>query len=160
MIRDGKILLVLSLAFFGMLGILNLLNWEGTAAQVGYITSGAGIDPSVRPAWAVDSRLLVVLGTLFIGLGKISGGVCCALGAWQMWLSRRASAVEFQSAKRWVLMGCICFLVLFFGGFMYLAGQFFDGWRTELGSGSASYAFALGASVVLVTLFVNQPEQD
>ena len=160
MIRYGKILLVLSMAFFGMLGVFNLLNWEGTATQVAYITSGAGIDPPLRPSWAVESGLLVVLGTLFIGLGKISGGICCALGAWQMWSSRRAPAVEFQRAKRWVLMGCICFLVLFFGGFIYLAGQFFGGWRTELGSASASGAFSLGASVVLLTLFVNQPELD
>jgi len=159
-IRYGKILLVLSMAFFGMLGIFNLLNWEGTATQVAYITSGAGIDPSIRPPWAVESELVVVLGTLFIALGKISGGVCCAFGAWQMWLTRSTSAIEFQRAKRWVLMGCTCFLVLFFGGFIYLANQFFGGWRTELGSASASGAFSLGASVVLLTLFVNQPEQD
>jgi predicted small integral membrane protein len=148
------------MALFGLLGILNLLNWEGTATQVSFITSGSGINDALRPAWAVDSGLLVVLGTLFIGLGKISGGVCCAAGAWQMWLARDGSTDEFQSAKRWVQMGCICFSILFFGGFIYLASQFFSGWRTELGSASASYAFLLGASVVLMTLFVNQPELE
>lgn len=148
------------MAFFGLLGIFNLLNWEGTSSQVAYIVSGAGIDAATRPPWAIESGFVVLLGTLFISFGKISGGICCSLGAWQMWRMRRASAEEFQNAKRWVMMGCICFLLLFFSGFIYLAGQFFGGWRTELGSASASGAFQLGASVVLLTLFINLRDEQ
>jgi predicted small integral membrane protein len=49
-------------------------------------------------------------------------------------------------------------LVLFFGGFMYLAANFFGGFQTEVGRASASWAFQLGTSVGLMLLFLNQPD--
>lgn len=109
--------------------------------------------------WASDNSLLVMLGFLFIAGGKLAGGVLCLVGAWQMWLARRASGEVFDGAKRFAVVGCAVLLVLFFGGFMYLANQFFMGWRTELGEASATGAFQLGTSVALILLFLNQPDR-
>jgi predicted small integral membrane protein len=156
--RISKIVLVATLALFGALGLLNFMGWEQGTAQVAAITSMAGIPEAQRAPWATDNAVIVALGYLFIALGKLSGGACCAVGAVRMWQARSASAQEFQAAKAWASIGVAVFLFLFFGGFMYLANQFFMGWRTELGDASAEGAFALGASVALIGLFVNQAE--
>ena len=156
MLRISKIVLVVTLALFGTLGVLNLTSWEQGTGMVEAITSMSGIAEAERPPWATDNRLIVVLGYLFIALGKLAGGACCAVGAVRMWSARRGTGDEFQASKRWALTGVAVFLFLFFGGFMYLAGQFFMGWRTELGTASAEGAFTLGASVALIGLFVSQ----
>lgn len=156
--RLSKIVLVVTLALFGALGLLNFASWEQGTAQVAAITSMSGIPEAQRAPWATDNGAVVILGYLFIALGKLSGGACCAVGAVKMWNARRSTAQEFQAAKAWTSIGVAVFLFLFFGGFMYLASQFFMGWRTELGTASAEGAFALGASIALIGLFVNQPE--
>ena len=154
--RIAKIVLVVMLAFLGMSGLLNLANWDGGRSMVEAITSMSGIPEPERPSWATANRMITILGIAFIAFGKISAGVCCAVGATRMWRARDASADAFQSAKTWALIGAAIFLTLFFGGFMYVAGIYFMGWRTELGTMSADWAFTLGASVALTTLLVLQ----
>jgi predicted small integral membrane protein len=75
-----------------------------------------------------------------------------------MWKARNASADLFNESKKLAVLGCAVLLVLFFGGFMYLAANFFGGFQTEVGRASASWAFQLGTSVGLMLLFLNQPD--
>lgn len=154
--RIAKVVLVAMLAVLGMSGLLNLTNWEAGQSMVEATTSMAAIPESERPPWATSNPVIVVLGIVFITFGKISAGAFCAAGAVRMWRARQQSADAFQSAKTSALIGAAIYLVLFFGGFMYLGGIYFMGWRTELGTASSEWAFALGASVALTTLLVSQ----
>ncbi len=154
--RTAKIVLVAMLVMLGMSGLLNLTNWEGGRSMVEATTSMAGIPEPERPPWATGNSVITLLGIAFIAFGKISAGACCAVGATRMWRARDASADAFQAAKSWVLVGAAIFLLLLFGGFIYIAGIYFMGWRTELGTMSADWAFTLGASVALTTLLVLQ----
>ena len=157
-VRYCKIVLVFVLALFGALGIFNLLSWDNTLQMVGTIVSMSGVPGGEDFVWATDSSLVTVLGALFIAFGKLSGGLFCGIAAIQMWTHRQAGAEQFNAAKTYALLGCSIFLFLFFGGFMYLAGQFFMGWRTDLGEAATTGAFQLGGSVALILLFVNQPD--
>lgn len=158
-VRIAKIVLVLAAAFLGLTGIFNLLNYEMTMASVLAVTSMSGLPDGQTMPWASDNTVLVVLGFLFIAGGKLGGGILCLMGAWRMWTARGASAESFNAAKSFALVGCAVLLVLFFGGFMYLANQFFMAWRAEFGAASAMGAFQLGGSVALILLFVNQPDR-
>jgi predicted small integral membrane protein len=156
--RLAKIVLVLAVAFYGAMGIFNFMGWERGLEAVTTITSMSE-QPATMP-WATDSAFVAFLGLVFIGGSKIVGGGLCAVGAWKMWSARYASAAEFNASKAYAVLGCAVLLVLFFGGFMYLAANFFGGFRTEFGRASAAWAFELGASVGLILLFLNQPEPD
>jgi predicted small integral membrane protein len=75
-----------------------------------------------------------------------------------MWRARHASSEVFNQAKRFVVVGCGILMVLFIGGFLYLADQFFMGYRTDLAHDISSGAFYLAGSVALVLIVVNQPD--
>ncbi len=155
MLRYCKIVLILAVAFLGLQGVLNLVAWETGYALVEATTSMADV-PGDKPPWASGHPLLVSSGLLFIIAGKLLGGSLCLLGSVRMWQARSASAESFQAAKYWAQVGGGVLLVLLFGGFLFLAGQFYMGWQTELGQGASSGAFQLGGAVALILLFVNQ----
>lgn len=159
MVRYAKIVLVLAVAFYGLMGIFNFLGWQGGLEMVRTVTSMAQVPEERIMPWATDNVVVVTLGLLFIAGSKISGGVLCAVGAWKMWSARGASADVFNGSKDFAVLGCAVLLVLFFGGFIYLGAQFFLGWQTELGQGSAGWASQLGASVAFILLFLNQPDR-
>jgi predicted small integral membrane protein len=158
MVRYVKIVLVLAVAFYGSMGIFNFIGWERGAAMVTTITSMSQVPDSRVMPWATDSPLVAALGVIFIGGCKVAGGILCAIGAWRMWVARGAPSEVFNGAKSLAVLGCSVLLVLFFGGFMYLAANFFGGFQTEIGRASAAWAFELGASVGLVLIFLNQPD--
>jgi len=158
MVRYAKIVLVLAIAFYGASGIFNFIGWERGMELVTTITSMSEVpEGRIRP-WATDSSVLAFLGLLFIGGSKLAGGTLCAIGAWQMWSARSAPAEAFNDSKAFAVLGCAVLLVLFFGGFMYLAANFFGGFWTEGGRAAAGWAFQLGVSVAVVLLFLNQPD--
>jgi len=158
MVRYAKIVLVLAVTFYGAMGIFNFIGWERGLERVTTITSMSHVAaPRVMP-WATDNSVIAFLGLLFIGGSKLTGGILCAVGAWKMWSARNAPAEAFNKSKTYAILGCVVLLVLFFGGFMYLAANFFGGYQTEFGRGSASWAFQLGCSVALILLFLNQPD--
>lgn len=158
-IRLVKILLILSVAFLGLQGVFNIMGWESGQNMVRIITSMSAMDEEFRTSWASGNPLLVNLGVLTITAGKLIGGALCTIGAWQMWQARTAPAETFQDAKKWAIVGCAVQMLLFFGVFMYLGGQFFSGWRTEIGQGSIQGAFQLGGSIALVVLFVDRTDR-
>lgn len=158
-VRVAKIVLVFAVAFYGALGIFNFIGWERTMDVVTMITSMSLVPEGRMMPWATDSSVVAFLGLLFIGGGKLVGGTLCAVGGWHMWTTRHGSSDEFNASKTWAVLGCAALLVMFFGGFMYLAANFFGGFRTEMGRNSADWAFELGTSVALILLFVNQPDR-
>jgi predicted small integral membrane protein len=158
-IRVAKIVLVLTVAFYGAMGIFNFIGFERGMDMVTMITSMSQLPENRVMPWATDSSVVAVLGALFIGASKLVGGILCTVGGWNMWSARKGSADEFNASKTFAVLGCVVLLVLFFGGFMYLAANFFGGFRFEMGRASADWAFQLGTSVALILLFVHQPDR-
>lgn len=157
-IRYCKIVLVAMVGFWGLTGVFNLIGWESGLKMVETITSMAEVPGGGELPWATDSAWIVIPGFLFIAGSKLAGGVLCILGGLKMWQARSGPAGEFDRAKSLAVAGCTLMLVLLFGGFMYLSGQFFMGWQTQLGQSATTGAFQLGGSVGLVLLFLNQPD--
>jgi predicted small integral membrane protein len=158
-VRYGKILLMLAVAFYGAMGIFNFIGWERGMEMVTAITSMSQLPENRVMPWATENTVIAFLGLLFIGGSKLAGGILCAIGAWKMWSARNASAEEFNESKTHAVLGCVVLLILFFGGFMYLAANFWGGYQTQLGVASAGWAFQLGTSVALVLVFLNQPDR-
>lgn len=161
-LRIIKILLVLSLGltclFYALQNIANI----GPAYEVVfYVLSLQGHEYYPQTfAFGVTSSALVWVALIVIILLELLAGALLIWGAWKMFSVRKASSGEFQSAKYLPMVGAGVGVLVWFGLFQGLGSSFFQMWQTDVGSGSHRDAFTLAASLVLIMLFVNQPESD
>ena len=70
-----------------------------------------------------------------------------------------APGAEFNGAKGWTIAGGLVAFLVWFLGFMVVAGEWFAMWQSATWNGqSAAFRFYLTALAVLI--FVNQPDGD
>ncbi len=156
MVRKAKILLILAVAFSGLMGIFNFVGWSGSYDAVKAVTSMEGVPGADKAFQATENPIIVTLGVLFIALSKLTSAGFCLVGANQMWKARDASSELFQQAKSNAVVGCSILLFMLVGGFLFLSSQFYRSWMTEVGSLSSQLAFQLAGGVGLILIFVNQ----
>ena len=136
-------------------GVGNLAGLPTTYDAVAAALSMEGVPASVPRVFAVDAAPIVWIGVCWIFLLKLATGVAGAIGVWQLWQSRNATAEEFQVAKRWALMACGFSILMLFGGFIVVGATIFFMWQTEVGQvafeGATFFLVALG----IVALFIN-----
>lgn len=86
-------------------------------------------------------------------------GVLFLAGAIRLFQVRNASAAVFNAAKSLVIAAStLAFLVWFFG-FMVVAGEWFSMWQSVTWNGQEA-AFRFYVAVLGVLIFVNQPDGD
>jgi predicted small integral membrane protein len=86
-------------------------------------------------------------------------GVLFLAGAVRLFQVRNASGAVFNQAKTLVIAACtLAFLVWFFG-FMVVAGEWFAMWESATWNGQEA-AFRFYVAVLAVLIFVNQPDGD
>jgi len=158
--RYLKIVFVMFVGVMAALyGLQNIANLDA-AFQV--VTAVMGMEnhnyyaSSLTPA--IHSPVLVWIGLAVIIAAELLAGLFALKGSWDLWSARHRSAMEFNAAKRYALLGCGIGVVVWFGFFGVLGGAWFQMWQTELGGGSLTGAFQYFGSCALVLLFVNQPD--
>jgi predicted small integral membrane protein len=86
-------------------------------------------------------------------------GILYLAGAIRLFQARNAPAAEFNRAKTYVIAAsALAFLVWFFG-FMVVAGEWFAMWQSATWNGQEA-AFRFYVAVLGVLIFVNQPDVD
>jgi len=158
MLRTSKILLVLAVAFWSLVGALhNLLDWAGTTGAVSAVTTMATFEGGAESWQATSNQAVIWAGALFIVLSKLTAGVLCLIGAKNMWQTRSVSSADFSEAKKFALSGCAVAVFMLFGGFIVIAESWFELWRSdvmrEIALGSA---FRYAAMITLIAVFVGQ----
>ncbi len=158
MYRSVKILLVLAVAAWGLIGaFFNIIDWGGTTGAVGATTSMAGIEGGSTKWQATDHPLVIMLGAAIIPSLKIISAVLCLVGAWAMWRARDAETLDFQRAKQAALAGCAVAVLLLFAGWIVIAESWFEMWRSEMWRGAAlDTAFRYAGFIALIALLVGQ----
>ena len=161
MLRITKILLILSIAIWALLGALgNVVDWGGTTSAVEAATSMSTFDPVPASGRATSNPTVILLGALFITLLKIVTGTSCLLGVWKMWSARAADAATFAKAKTYALTGCGVAMFMLFAGWIVIAETWFELWRSPamlapvLGS-----AFRYCGTIGVIALFVGAREE-
>lgn len=159
MTRYIKIALIFFVALQGLVGgIANLANISATYDAVARVLAMEGVPASIPRLFASDTPILVWLGACWIFMLKLSTGGMGAVGVWQLWRSRRASAEEFQSAKRWGLVACGVSILMLFGGFIVIATTTLFMWQAPNGQvgfeGATYFLVCLG----IVALYVNMSD--
>ena len=96
MLRIFKILLVLSVASWGLLGAFgNILDWSGTTGAVTAATSMTTFDGGADNWRATSNPAIIIAGALAIVFFKSASAILCLIGAWQMWTVRAGEATAF-----------------------------------------------------------------
>ena len=156
MLRMLKILLVLTVAAWALLGgSMNILHWQETTGSVAAVTTMATFEGGADSWRATSNPVLILLGSLFITLSKLTGGVLCVLGALKMARARSGDAASFAAAKQLALAGCAVIVFMLFGGFVVIAEGWFDLWRSDVMRGPVlDSAFRYAAIIALIAIFV------
>ena len=81
------------------------------------------------------------------------------LGAVRLFQLRNAPAVEFNEAKTYVIAACLLAFLVWFFGFMVVAGEWFAMWQSATWNGQEA-AFRFYVAVLGALIFVNQPGVD
>ena len=102
---------------------------------------------------------------LISGMGSVIdpelalAGLLFLVGAIRLFQVRQAPGAEFNGAKGWTIAGGLVAFLVWFLGFMVVAGEWFAMWQSATWNGqSAAFRFYLTALAVLI--FVNQPDGD
>jgi len=155
MLRIMKILLVLSVAIWGLLGAFgNVTDWSGTTGAVAATTSMATFEGGADSWRATSNPALILAGAVFIPLFKTIGGLLCLAGAWRMWMARASDATVFANAKTLAFTGCAVLIFMLFVGWIVIAETWFELWRSEALRGALGTAFRYGGFIALIALFV------
>ncbi len=156
-----KILLVLSVAAFGLLGAIgNMTDWAGTTGAVSAVTSMATFEGGAESWRATTNPGIILAGSIYIPLLKTIAGLLCLAGAWRMWAARASDAATFAKAKTLALTGCAVLIFMLFSGFIIIAETWFELWRSDVMRGPVlDSAFRYGGFVALIALFVASKEE-
>ena len=157
MIRIIKTLLVLSVAMWGLAGVIgNFTDWEGTVGAVKATTSMVTFEGGADNWRATSNPVVVYAGALFIVLGKIVTLTLCFIGAWRMWGARAGDAAAFAAAKTFGVAGCAVAVFMLFTGWIVIGETWFELWRSEsLRDAALGAAFRYAGFIGIIALFVN-----
>ena len=159
--RYAKIAMALCLAAFCLLVTFNNLTDYGTNHFF------------VRHVLSMDTTFsgnaLMYRSVAHPGLGHASywliiaaeavAGILFLAGAVRLWQMRAAPAALFNQAKGLFVAGCLLAFLVWFFGFMVIAGEWFAMWQSATWNGQDA-AFRVYVTVLAVLIFVNQPDGD
>jgi predicted small integral membrane protein len=96
------------------------------------------------------AAIIAAEGLVFVLLGIATLAMLFAL---------RAPAAGFQRAKTWLAAGVALGFMVWFFGFMVVAGEYFAMWQSKTWNGQES-AFRFYMTLLAVLIFVNQKDEE
>ncbi|MEX2167464.1 MAG: DUF2165 domain-containing protein [Methyloceanibacter sp.] len=101
--------------------------------------------------WQI-SYALIIAAEGITGLLFLAGSV-------RMFLARNAPRAEFNQAKALTVGACLLAFLVWYFGFMVVAGEWFAMWQSQTWNGQEA-AFRFYVAVLGVLIFVNQPDSE
>jgi predicted small integral membrane protein len=159
-LRDIKTLMVAGLALYPLLVAFgNITDYGSNYVFVQHVLSMDTTFPGNKLMYrAITSPALQHLGYALIIAGEAATGLVLAYAAIRLWRRRGGTVVEFAAAKLWVALGGFLGFLVWFVGFLVIGGEWFAMWQSPTWNGQEA-AFRFVASILLVVLFVMQPEE-
>jgi predicted small integral membrane protein len=159
--RVAKVLMVGSLAVFAFIVAFdNVTDYDTNFEFVRHVLSMDTTFPDNALIYRrITSTVLWNLGYWLIILGEALTSLSLALAAIVLMRRLRSRAAEFDRAKRFVYIGSAIGFVVWFFGFMVVAGEWFAMWESRSWNGQEA-AFRFYMTILVVLIFVNQPDGD
>ena len=158
-VRYIKILLLLPVAVLGLIAFFtNISTLQLNFETVQSILSMQKTFDWPNIKWrAITNPYLVGIGYGSIILCELAVGVLCASGAVNMWRARRAEARAFNDAKLLAQLGCAIGILLWYGGFIVVAGEWFFMWQH--GAATLEHAFRFAGGIALILIIVSLKDE-
>ena len=159
-LRDIKTLMVAGLALYPLLVAFgNITDYDSNFVFVQHVLSMDTTFPGNKLMYrAITSPALQQLGYVLIIAGEAATGLALAWGAIALLRARGGTPAEFAAAKLWVALGGFLGFLVWFVGFIVIGREWFAMWQSPAWNGQET-AFRIVASILLVVLFVMQPEE-
>ena len=151
----GAVALYMALVAFG-----NVTDYGTNFAYVTQVLDMDEIPGGAAIRWrAVTSPALHQLAYLAIIATEIAIFALTGLGALAMIRAMKSSAQTFQRAKNLAILGLALGFLLFEGGFIAVAGEWFGMWRSS-GADAGQSAFRIAITMLGVLIFVSLKDED
>ncbi len=150
----SKLLLVLCAALFSSLVVFNnLTDYSSNLEYVRHVLSMDTTFPDNRGMWRrIETPALHHLAYLLIIAVEAGIAVLTWAGAVHLWKARD-DAARFERAKSSATLGLTAGVVLYFGGFLAVGGEWFLMWQSETWNSQEEAAmFATMFALVLIYL--------
>jgi len=160
LLRLSKIIMVAGLAAYALLVAFgNITDYGSNFAFIQHVMSMDTTFPGNRLMYrAITSPALHQIAYCAIIAGEAMTGIVLGIAAWRLW-SARSDARRFARAKGIVALGAALAFLIWFVGFLVIAGEWFAMWQSTTWNGQES-AFRFIASFLLITVFVMMPEHE
>jgi predicted small integral membrane protein len=159
--RYAKIVMALCLAAFCLLVAFNNVADYGTNYLfVQHVMSMDTTYPGNALMYrSVTNPTLWNLCYWLIIAGEAASGILFLAGAIRLFQARHAPGAVFNRAKGLIVAGALIAFLLWFFGFMVIAGEWYAMWQSATWNGQDA-AFRSYVSVLAVLIFVNQRDGD
>lgn len=159
--RLTKIVMCLVLAVFCLLVTFdNLTDYATNYLFVQHVLDMDTTFPDNKLMYrAITDPLLWKIGYALIIAAEGVTGILFLIGAMHLWRSRRAPGDEFNRAKAYAIAGALVAFLVWFLGFMVIAGEWFAMWESKIWNGQEA-AFRFYMVVLAVLILLNQPDPD
>jgi predicted small integral membrane protein len=160
-LRLTKIVMAGSLALFALLvAVQNVTDFGSNYAFVQHVLSMDTTFPNNALRWhAITDPVIWRLAYWFIIVAEALTGVAYAIGCMAMFGALRASGAAFNRAKRFVYVGTALGFLVWFLGFMVVAGEWFAMWQSETWNGQEA-AFRFYTAILGVGIFIALEDRD
>jgi len=160
-LRLAKVVLVAALAAFAfVVAYDNVVDYDSNYEFVRHVLSmdttfpnNALMHRAVTAPWLWTTAYVVI-----IALEALTS-LLLIVGALALLALVNAPAVAFHRAKVWAVAGLTVGFVLWFFGFLVVAGEYFAMWQSKTWNGQEA-AFRISAMLLGVLIFVCLPERD
>ena len=159
-LRACKAIVCLSLATFALLvGLNNIADYSSNYAFVQHTLSMDTVFPEnalkyraiLDPFFWKLAYGLIIFAEFFTGILLLVGAVCL--------LKNMNSSLAFTRSKKWIYLGCLAGILLWFFGFIVVGGEWFCMWQSEKWNGIAA-AFRIVVLFMLTFLLTAMPESE
>ncbi len=159
--RYAKIVMALCLAVFCLLVAFdNITDYGTNYLFVQHVMSMDTTYPGNALMYrSVTNPVLWNLCYWLIIAGEAVAGILFLAGAIRLWQVRNAYGAVFNAAKGLVVAGALLAFLVWFFGFMVIAGEWYAMWQSGTWNGQDA-AFRFYVTVLAVLIFVNQPDGD
>ncbi len=159
-IRYIKIALVIFASLQALIhATQNIVNIKMAYQSVAYVMGGTDhtvYTSSMFPT--ITTPALIWMALIVILFFEYATGLVAAKGALDLWSKRKGSADDFNSAKKFALVGCGLGMITWFGLFGVIGGGAFQMWQTQIGDSSFDGAFQFMMSYAFIYFLVSQAD--
>jgi predicted small integral membrane protein len=160
-VRVSKIVLCLCLAAFAFMVTLgNITDYGSNFTFVQHVLSMDTTFPGNKLMYrAITNETLWNAAYWFIILGEGLTSLLLLIGVFHLWQARHATAMVFNKAKRFAVIGATMGFLVWFFGFMVVGGEWFAMWQSPTWNGQQA-AFRFYVAIIGVLIYLNQPDAD